>query len=189
MLKGSAPGPGRKGRGRRWECRCHAACPSAGARAAASCSDGAGPLSLPLLQAHPLSLLIPSSAEACPAPTEEQPRMAILEHIYTRRKRVADAKDHISPMAAAGVHRRTCEDEAGAAGDDEQKAGDGRAVGGLGAAPPQLLQLVNHVLAAALEGAQVLLQACIHHAHHAAPGAHAYVPCACQIIGAAVNHG
>ena len=63
---------------------------------------------------------------------------------------------------------RTGEDEAGAAGDDEEEAGDARTVGGLGAAPAQLLQLVHHVLAAGLKGPQVLLQACVHHAHHAA---------------------
>ena len=53
MLRGSAQGPGQKGHGRRWESRYGAACPCAGARAAASCSTGAGRLSLPPLQVHP----------------------------------------------------------------------------------------------------------------------------------------
>lgn len=66
------------------------------------------------------------------------------------------------------ARRHTCEDEAGAAGDDEEEARDARTVGGLAAAPAQLLQLVHHVLAAGLEGGQVLLQAGVHHAHHAA---------------------
>ena len=63
---------------------------------------------------------------------------------------------------------RTGEDEAGAAGDNEEEAGDARAVGGRGAAPAQLLQLVHHVLAACPERPQVLLQARVHHANHAA---------------------
>ena len=80
---------------------------------------------------------------------------------------------HGGCTAAAWGPQRTCEDEAGAASDDEEEAGDGGAAGGLGAAPAQLLQLVHHVLAAGLEGAQVLLQARVHHAHHAAPSMHA----------------
>ena len=63
---------------------------------------------------------------------------------------------------------RTGEHEAGAAGDDEEEAGDARAVGGRPAAPAQLLQLVHHVLAARPERPQVLLQAGVHHADHAA---------------------
>ena len=42
------------------------------------------------------------------------------------------------------------------------------AVCGLAAAPAQLLELVHHVLAAGLESGQVLLQAGVYHAHHAA---------------------
>ena len=54
-------------------------------------------------------------------------------------------------------HALTCEDEAGAAGDDEEEARDAGTMGRLAAAPAQLLQLIHHILAAALEGAQILL--------------------------------
>lgn len=90
------------------------------------------------------------------------------------------------PAAAQGP-QRTCEDEAGAAGDDEEKTGDGDAMGRLGASPAQLLQLVHHVLAAGLEGPQVLLQARVHHAHHAAPSMHASVSGTSCILTAVIH--